>query len=205
MALTIRKAAPGDSDKIAEAIFYAGGEFLPWLFGKKYKDIIAESVMHEQCSFSWVNSIVCEIDGNIAGVVVCYPSEKEKEMDKGMSDILRKYFSFWTFFTFIRRARKAIKYFQKPESSYYILAIAVFPEFRGQGVAGKLMSHVEETARHGNYSAISLEVESYNFSALRTYQKFGFVKHTEVPLWKFSRHLRKDKDSSMLLLRKYLG
>jgi ribosomal protein S18 acetylase RimI-like enzyme len=199
---SIRRATPDDAEAIAQAIIYAGGDFLKWLFGKKFKDIVYESALSENCSFSWVNAAVYDINGKIAGVVIYYPSDREKEMDRGMSHVLRKHFGFWSFFTFIRRATKAVKYFKKPQNSYYILAISVFPEFRGKGLASQLIGYVEKLAKNNGYKWIALEVENYNYSALRTYQKFGFYTKAEVPMAKFSKSFCKTKKDAMLTLLK---
>lgn len=200
----IRKASPNDTGSIAKAIISAGGRFLPWLFGEDFNSIINECTNSEGCSFSWFNAVVCEYNDKVVGVVISYPSEKEAEMDAGLSVILKKHYNFLKFMTFLRRARKAVKYFTKPPSSYYILAIAVLKEYRGEGIAEKLLSYVEKEARKGGYTSIALEVESYNYSALRAYQKFGFHKRREVPISKFSRKLAKEKGASMYLLRKEL-
>ncbi|MCB9359158.1 GNAT family N-acetyltransferase [Candidatus Woesearchaeota archaeon] len=210
--MIIRKANPNDASDIAKAIVSAGGHFLPWLFGRNYRKIIYESALSENCSFSWINADVCEISdaenpdsSKIAGVVISYASEREHEMDKGMSDVLRKYFGFFSLFSFIRKAQKAVKYFPKPKDSYYILAIAVFEEYKGRGIAGKLMGWIESRARSSGYKSLMLEVEGYNHSAIRSYQKFGFHKHGEVPLKLFSRKLAREskhKNPSMWLLKK---
>ncbi|MFT4304353.1 MAG: GNAT family N-acetyltransferase [Candidatus Woesearchaeota archaeon] len=204
----IRKANPNDAKDISLAIQSAGGHFLPWLFGRNYKKIVYESALSENCSFSWINADVCEIDGNVAGVIISYASEREKEMDKGMSAVLRKYFGFFGLFFFIQKAQKAVKYFPKPTNSFYILAIAVFPQHRGKGLALELMKQVENRARKQGYKYLVLEVEGYNHSAIRSYQKYGFRKHGEVPLIKFSSRLAREskhENPSMWLLRKELN
>ena len=205
MQYLIRKATPNDSENITRAILSAGGNFLPWLFGPRFQQIIYDATNSENCSFSWINTIVCEINNTVAGVVVCYPSEKEKEMDAGLSVILKRYFTFFSFLKFLRRARKAVKYFRKPKNSYYVLAIAVFDIYQRRGVAKSLLSHVEEKARAGGYTSIALEVESYNVPATTAYLKQGFEKRYEIPIKNFSRVLAKDRHSSMWLMRKKLN
>jgi len=200
----IRKATPNDTDSIADAIISAGGRFLPWLFGGNFREIIVDSANSENCSFSWTNSAVCEVNGEVVGVVISYPSEKEKEMDAGLSSVLKRHLNFFEFIKFLRRARKAVKYFQKPMKSYYILAIAVIPEYHGKGIAGKLLNYVEKNAIEKGYTSLALEVESYNFSALRAYQKFGLERKRIIPIRLFSPKLATTKESAMWLMRKNL-
>ena len=200
----IRKATPHDVEAIVAAIYEAGHEFLPWLFGANHRRIIHELAISESSSFSWTNTYIYEHHGKTAGVVICYPSKLESEMDKGTHRIFRHYMGFWELFWFIRRARKAVRYFVKPSNSYYILALAVFTEFRGQGIAGKLLEYVASYAHKGNYSLLALEVENNNHSAIRSYQKNGFTIAGGVPLKRFSRKLAR-KSKSMLLLRRQLA
>ncbi len=52
------------------------------------------------------------------------------------------------------------------------LGMAVFPEYRGQGIGTSLLRHLIETAT-ASYEQISLSVAREN-PALRLYQRFGF-------------------------------
>lgn len=199
----IRKATPHDVEAIVAAIYEAGHEFLPWLFGDNHRRIIHELAISENSSFSWTNAHIYEQQGKTAGVVISYPSKLESEMDIGTHRIFRHYMGFWELFWFIRRARKAVRYFIKPKNSYYILAIAVFAEHRGQGIAGALLDYVAAFAHKGHYTSLALEVEDDNTSAIRSYKKNGFTAVGRVPLKRFSRKLAK-KNKSMLLLRRKL-
>lgn len=56
----------------------------------------------------------------------------------------------------------------------HIATIAVHPEFRGQGIATRIMVHVlREAVRHEARLA-TLEVREQNTAAQRLYQRFGF-------------------------------
>lgn len=57
----------------------------------------------------------------------------------------------------------------------YITNVAVFPEYRNQGVASALLSHLEEFAKEKSLSFISLEVRESNANAISLYNKFGFA------------------------------
>lgn len=60
--------------------------------------------------------------------------------------------------------------------TWYISALAVYPEFRGQGVAAVLMAWAEGRARAAGCAEITLMVGSFNPSALAVYRQFGFVE-----------------------------
>ena len=57
----------------------------------------------------------------------------------------------------------------------YITNIAVFPEYRNQGVATALIQNLFNFANENNLSFISLEVRESNKNAISLYKKFGFV------------------------------
>ncbi len=57
----------------------------------------------------------------------------------------------------------------------YITNIAVFAEYRNQGVASALLSHLEQFANEHSLSFISLEVRESNATAISLYNKFGFT------------------------------
>jgi ribosomal protein S18 acetylase RimI-like enzyme len=57
--------------------------------------------------------------------------------------------------------------------SPYIKSIAVFPEFRGQGIGTKLLSFAEDLFR-SNSKHLFICVSSFNQRARNLYEKFGF-------------------------------
>ncbi|WP_310410416.1 GNAT family N-acetyltransferase [Chamaesiphon sp. OTE_8_metabat_110] len=54
------------------------------------------------------------------------------------------------------------------------LAIAVLPDYRGQGIGTKLLRHILGTAKI-NYPAVSLSVQANN-PVVRLYERTGFMK-----------------------------
>jgi ribosomal protein S18 acetylase RimI-like enzyme len=57
-----------------------------------------------------------------------------------------------------------------------ILAIAIYAEFRGQGLASKLLDHADELAAKSGARGLSIVVEDTNTPAFTLYAKKGFVK-----------------------------
>jgi len=58
----------------------------------------------------------------------------------------------------------------------YITNVAVFKEFRRQGIALKLIENLLGTAKNENAEFVTLEVRKSNFSAISLYEKCGFQK-----------------------------
>lgn len=56
----------------------------------------------------------------------------------------------------------------------YITNVAVFPEYRRQGIAAKLIAVFENFARGNQLAFLTLEVRPSNAAAIALYQGFGF-------------------------------
>ena len=57
-----------------------------------------------------------------------------------------------------------------------VLTVAVLPEFRRQGIAKEFMRQIEQWSADRGASAMMLEVEHTNESAIELYKKLGYMK-----------------------------
>jgi ribosomal-protein-alanine N-acetyltransferase len=57
-----------------------------------------------------------------------------------------------------------------------ILTVAVLPEYRRQGIAKEFMRQIEEWSHQRGASAMMLEVEQSNESAIELYKSLGYMK-----------------------------
>ncbi len=57
----------------------------------------------------------------------------------------------------------------------HILNLAVHPDYRGRGIASRLLQHMIDEMRAGNCRSIFLEVRMSNENARKMYAKFGFT------------------------------
>lgn len=57
-----------------------------------------------------------------------------------------------------------------------ILTVAVLPAYRRQGIAKEFMRQIEEWAKQRQASAMMLEVEISNDSAIKLYESLGYMK-----------------------------
>jgi len=58
------------------------------------------------------------------------------------------------------------------------LALAVFPEYRGQGIGTKILHELLATAKQHDISAITLSCRVDNVAAMRLYERHGFIRIT---------------------------
>ena len=57
-----------------------------------------------------------------------------------------------------------------------VIGVAVYPEYRGRGLAGELLCHAETLARASGARGLSLVVEDSNVAALAVYRRHGFAE-----------------------------
>ena len=57
-----------------------------------------------------------------------------------------------------------------------VLTVAVLPEYRRQGIAKEFMRQIEEWSKDRGASAMMLEVEHTNESAIELYKSLGYMK-----------------------------
>lgn len=57
-----------------------------------------------------------------------------------------------------------------------ILTVAVLPEYRRQGIAKEFMRQIEAWSQERNASAMMLEVELSNESAIKLYESLGYMR-----------------------------
>ncbi len=62
-----------------------------------------------------------------------------------------------------------------------ILALAVYPEFRGQGLASTLVDHAVQLASQSEAAGLSIVVENTNTAAIALYAGKGFKKVETLP------------------------
>ena len=78
---------------------------------------------------------------------------------------------------------KLNKHFPKiKKDEIFISNLAVFEEYRGKGVAVKLLEKAEEMAMENGLNKLSLYTEIDNAHAKRIYKKFGFQEVKKVVL-----------------------
>lgn len=78
---------------------------------------------------------------------------------------------------------------------YYLCHIAVDPDWRGKGIAAKLINFMAARAQTLGYSVLSLDVAELNVGALRLYQQMGFsiVKRNKTYNGVLDNHLYMEK------------
>ena len=67
-------------------------------------------------------------------------------------------------------------------NTWYICALAVFPEYRGQGIGSEFLNIAQKQAQREGYSELSLLCFDQNVGAKRLYQRRGFTTIDRTPV-----------------------
>jgi ribosomal protein S18 acetylase RimI-like enzyme len=170
----IRQADATDGAVLAELTTLASDGMLDALLQGLAPEYTTQQMMSkmfrtENSTFCWKNASVAEIKGEPAGMVLTYPAQKFNIVDDGKLS---------------PEKLEIMKPFEQlsHENSYYISAVAVYPDFRGSGIGTKLIDYAGEQAKKSGYDTISLHVFENNEEARKLYEKHGFEAKAKAPV-----------------------
>jgi ribosomal protein S18 acetylase RimI-like enzyme len=163
----IRNADSTDCLAIAELAQMAG-DGIPGYFwadsqqpGQTLEATGAELLKSETANFSYRNTLVACLDGEIAGMLLAYRLPAAEDNDEELQD-------------FPEFVRPLIELEQCVAESFYINMLATYPRFRGQGVASELLAEADRLALAVQCELISIAVFASNPDALELYRRLGY-------------------------------
>ena len=170
----IREARKVDAPVLAELINFAGEGLPLYLWrqmagaGEDPWEIGRERAARDSGGFSYRNSVVAEVDGNIAGALLGYPVVAEEEpIDPATIPPM--------FVPLLELENLAA-------GTWYINAVATFPDARGLGVGSQLMEWAEHRASALGLRGTSLIVSDGNHGARRLYERLGYEEVAHRPM-----------------------
>lgn len=171
---TIRDARKRDCAALAQLINIAGEGLPLYLWrqmagaGEDPWDIGRERATRDSGGFSYRNSVVAEVEGNIVGALLGYPVAAEPEaIDPASTPPL--------FVPLLELENLAA-------GTWYVNAVATFPDARGLGVGSQLMEWAELTASALGLRGTSLIVSDANRGAGRLYEHLGYEEAARRPM-----------------------
>lgn len=177
MEILIRVAKREDSPYIAKAILIALGMDLDNLeresiWGDKSFILFQNLAEREDSQYSYKNTLICEIDKSVAGVLVAYDGAKLIQLREALYDEIYK-----------MGLREPIGLTDETEpGEFYIDSLAVFDEYRGRGIATRLIEAAKVKALSLNIEKLGLLVDKENPNAAKLYAKLDF-KYIEDKLF----------------------
>lgn len=191
--LRIRPADADDAPELARLIDIAGGGVYEFLLdglmpGMTAAEMLVPGLAGRSGSLSHRQSGVAELDGQVVGVAHGYPTDWIRTEDySGLPP---------------DRVAHMAEFSQTLDwGSYFLSALAVDPDLRRQGIAGRLLGWFYERARTGGFDRVTLHVWADNEPARRLYSGEGFeeIGRADIP-W----HPRLPHQGGSILMRRYL-
>ncbi len=181
--MTIRNAKPTFDEGLAcgRYLDQAAEGFFRFMLGRRYEHIIAKAYIQPDHSYSFQNVTFVEHDEHIVGMALGFTAEQNRRFS---DQPLKKAAGY----TALRMM--AVKMLCAPmlrilktiaDGDFYLLAIAIDKELRGEGVGSALMDSVEERARASGSTRLSLDVSAQNEGARRLYERRGMKVESRWP------------------------
>ncbi len=113
--------------------------------GEDVLDVGQRRYEREDSVFSYRNCIIAELEGEAVGMLVAFPMELEEGSSHTETDpVLVPYSKL------------------EEDNSYYVCGMAVFAEYRGQGIGARMLALAEAHAKERGFRKLSLIVFEQN-------------------------------------------
>ena len=167
MDFSIRPAGVADIPHLADALLEATGGLIEAVYdgvipGRSAHLIVEHLFSRPNATTAFANGWVAEKEGEVLGSILAFPMDA---MEESPADPLVPEDRFYLFAPFEHL---------HAEGSFYIMAVAVYPTFRGLGVGEGLVAEVEAAAKTKGFKETSLHVFAENRGAVRLYERLGY-------------------------------
>ena len=155
--------------------------FMRLMFGRHFREIIARAFMQPGHDTSYQNVSFAERDNAIVGMILAYTEAQHRRSSrepqrKAAGRIRLRMRVVEVVLAPLMRLNDSIE-----EGDFYLQFIAVDTAVRAGGVGSVLMDALEEQARAGGSTRLSLDVSTNNEVARRFYEHRGWVAEWEWP------------------------
>ncbi|MCG8604855.1 GNAT family N-acetyltransferase [bacterium] len=182
-SIVLRAAKPTFDEGLAcgRYLDQAAEGFFRFMLGRRYEHIIANAYIQPDHTYSFQNVTFAERDKQIVGMALGFTAEQQRHFsDRPLKEsagypVLRMT-AVKMLFAPLFRILETIA-----DGDFYLLAIAIDNELRGEGVGSTLMDSTEERARASSSNRLSLDVSAKNEGARRLYERRGMAVESQWP------------------------
>ena len=165
--VNIRQARKDDAPFIAKAVAIAIGDenALKNYCGEDYITLLTEIAMHDKSQYSYNNALIAEADEKVVGGVICYDGAKLHSLREQTYNVINSHLG-----------RTPSIPDETSAGEFYLDTLAVFPEYRNQGIGKSLITAICDKAFSDNHKRVGLIVDSDNPKAESLYTSIGFTR-----------------------------
>lgn len=185
--LELRHAWPKDAPTAARLLYATLGSMADYLFGTdnafQTQDILRHLFARDANRFSYHFATVAEGAGRVCGLLIAYPARTMQRLRLTTARQILAVCGLWGLTRFIWRSLPLARMKEAEHGQYFVDAVAVLPEMRGQGIGTRLLRHAEAQAVALGLHACALTVEINNERACRLYMRLGYrvVEAIHIP------------------------
>jgi ribosomal protein S18 acetylase RimI-like enzyme len=165
--VNIRQAVKSDAPFIAKAVAMAIGDenALKGYCGESYIELLTEIAMHDKSQYSYNNALIAEVQEKVTGVVIGYDGAELHSLRENTYNIINKHLG-----------RTPSIPDETAAGEFYLDTLAVFPEYRNQGIAKSLITAICDKAFSDTHDRVGLIVDLDNPKAESLYTSIGFKR-----------------------------
>lgn len=185
--MIIRGACQHDAPLLAKLIYASGPQLIESVFGfnqhHNAQNFLLSAANHENGQYGFANHFVALENEQVLASVCPWHTELSASFGQATLQSVVQYFGLEYSLEVVARSQ-IIKHFISPPLSHEwcIGHFAVFPQYRRQGVATRLLQFMTELAQNSGKTTLSLHVAADNHSAIQFYQQQGFSLHSTAEL-----------------------
>ncbi|MCP4609569.1 MAG: GNAT family N-acetyltransferase [Planctomycetes bacterium] len=182
-SINLRDARPLYDEGLVFARYLdeAAEGFFRFMLGRHSRDIIAKAFALPGHDLSYENVTFAECGNAIVGMVSGYSAEQHRRSSRLPLKEAAGKFNLRMRIVLILFAPLMRIIDTMDDDDYYLQAIAVDKELRGDGVGSVLMDCFEERAREKGLTRLSLDVSGKNKGACRFYERRGMAVTSQWP------------------------
>jgi GNAT superfamily N-acetyltransferase len=174
-----------DAENCAKLMYMAGPNVYRYLFGLDEPgtiELLAAYFNVPETPYAKEKIIMFEDENTTMGFIQVFPVRDVNALEWNFIKKLM-----WNKFRiavrYIYRGSRLLRDPRLLNDELYISCLAVFPAYRGRGIATTLLKWAEQEAQRKGLNRVSLFVEIDNDRAKRLYEKFGFreTKRKKLP------------------------
>ncbi len=169
----LRAATPDDARELAKLIDIAGEGIPTWLWAQSTRagqtplDVGVARAERTTGGFSYSNALVAHDTRGVLGMVLSYAITEALEEDvEGLAAPIAP---------FVELEADSV-------GSWYVNALAVFPQHRGKGLGARMMQAAERSASDAGQKQMTIQVFEQNLGAVRLYRLLGYSERGRSPV-----------------------
>jgi len=181
--ITIRRGALEDSKNFAELMLISAPYFVI-LLGNKIEAVLQNIFRCRSNLFSFEHVYFAEVDGEKTGMILGYDWQVKKRESLRTGFLLFKEIGVSILCKFSTLMKFNATLGKVCDGEYYISNIAIYPQYRGEGLGKRLILEAERAVKTVGAEKMVLDVEKENIGAINFYRKFGYkvIKEFSISL-----------------------